>query len=136
MDKYRKESALRFGVCLRKLLVKKYPYARITSVFLAEQYNLRANSSETISNETARKWLNGISLPSVHRFQVLQVWLGMDNEFVAKYTDIASDGTFLPNPSESLNSIDSIASIMSRSQLFDSKQIDFIKNTLLTVITK
>lgn len=130
MDKYRIESAKRFGICLRELLKSKYPYLRITSVFLAEQYNLRSNSSHAISNETARKWLNGTSLPSVHRFHVLHTWLGIDYKFIAKYDDIESGNSLSLTAHSSLNDL---TNILTRSNLFDNHQIDFVKNTIINM---
>lgn len=131
MDKYRKESARRFGICLREALRLKYPYSKITSIFLASQFNLRSKTSNTISNETARKWLNGVSLPSVHRFEVLHEWLGIDNTFLAKYDDLNYSGPISTSDFDNLYSINNLTSILSKSQLFDHQQIDFVKNAIL-----
>lgn len=125
MDKYRKESARRFGICLRDSLRKKYPLVKITAVFLASQYNLRSTTSNTISNESARKWLNGISLPSVHRFEVLREWLGIDNSFIAKYDEL--NNFLIVNSSFDGIQTNDLSSILSKSNLFDRQQIDFIQ---------
>lgn len=128
MDKYRKESARRFGICLRSSLKRKYPLVKITAVFLASQYNLRSTTSNTISNETARKWLNGITLPSVHRFEVLREWLEIDNSFIAKYHEL--NNLLLVNSSIDGIFTSNLSSILSKSNLFDSQQIDFIQRTV------
>lgn len=130
------ETARRFGICLRESLKSKYPYLRITSVFLASQYNLRSVTSDTISSETARKWLNGISLPSVHRFQVLHEWLGIDNKFIAKYDDLHLNGSLYSTGSNYLGDFDHLTSILSGSKLFEKHQIDFLKKTILTIKSK
>jgi hypothetical protein len=85
MDNFREETALNLSKMLRRLLKIKYPHTKLTAAFVASQYNLRARSSGSISNETARKWLSGISIPAAHRLQVLTDWLGIQNaDFVYK----------------------------------------------------
>jgi hypothetical protein len=129
MDLYRKESAKRFGLWLRTTLKEKYPLVKITAIFLASQYNLRALTSDTISNETARKWLSGSTLPSVHRFQILKSWLGTDAEFLATYDDINSENLInnLPGITKNEN-IEEIKSKIYKSNLFNDAQIEFILN--------
>lgn len=130
MDEYRKESARRFGICLRNSLNIKYPHTKITSIFLASQYNLRSTYSDTISNETARKWLNGVSLPSVHRLQVLHEWLDINNEFIARYDDL-SESNMKPSSIESDNSnLEELTSALVSSKLFSNKQIDYIRRNI------
>jgi len=129
MDLYRKESAKRFGFWLRSSLKKKYPLVKITAGFLASQYNVRASTSDTISNETARKWLNGTTLPSIHRFQILKSWFNTDAFFLATYDDIKSNTnrTDTHNLSKYKNT-ESVAAKLTRSNLFNSAQIEFILN--------
>lgn len=131
MDIYRKESARRFGVYLRETLRAKYPLVKITAIFLASQYNLRSTSSNTISNETARKWLNGISLPSVHRFQVLREWLEINNSFIAKYDEL--NESLISQSSSDDFRVRNLVSIISKSNIFDEQQIYFLKTLLLTL---
>jgi hypothetical protein len=133
MDLYRKESAKRFGIWLRDSLKKKYPHVKITANFLASQYNVRAMTSDTISNETSRKWLNGVTLPSVHRFQILKNWLGSDAEFLATYDDIKTSETSSPISFES-ESFEILTSKISESNLFNATQIEYIKNLHLHII--
>ena len=46
--------------------------------FLANQFNLRAEGTTTITAETARKWIKGLSVPEIDRFKVLIKWLEFD----------------------------------------------------------
>jgi hypothetical protein len=127
MDLYRKESAKRFGIWLRLNLKTKHPQVKITADFLASQYNLRAFTSDTISNETARKWLNGTTLPSVHRFQILKSWFGADAVFLATCDEINRPAKLTNiHASSEHQYIESITSKMSQSNLFNNAQIEFI----------
>lgn len=47
---------------------------------LADQFNLRAEGTSTISRETARKWMRGKAVPQVGRLEVLIKWLGLRSE--------------------------------------------------------
>lgn len=47
---------------------------------LANQFNLRAYGTKTISRETARKWKNGLTLPEPSNLQVLIEWLNLSTE--------------------------------------------------------
>jgi hypothetical protein len=83
MDQYRKEIAKKFAVSLRSALKAKYPGVRITAPFVASNFNLRSTTSESISNETARKWLSGVSLPTVHRLYVMTQWLDIKSDYIS-----------------------------------------------------
>lgn len=132
MDRYRKESARRFGISLRNSLKVKYPFVKITSIFLASQYNLRSSTSNTISNETARKWLNGISLPSVHRFQALRDWLGIDCNFIVRYDEFNANKVTYSTVVNESSSCELISRI-SQSNLFNEQQIEYIKKIAVSL---
>jgi hypothetical protein len=51
-----------------------------SSTELANQFNLRAYGTKTISRETARKWKNGLTLPEPANMQVLIEWLNLNTE--------------------------------------------------------
>ena len=71
----REQFAFEFAELLNKYLIRKYK--KIPSAnFFANQFNLRAKGTTTITAETARKWLRGISVPEIDRFLVLIDWLG------------------------------------------------------------
>jgi PAS domain-containing protein len=48
-----------------------------TAARLADQFNLRAYGTKTISRETARKWKCGLALPEAGNLQVLIEWLNL-----------------------------------------------------------
>ncbi len=77
MMENRKEFAARFAEVLNAHLVKKYNKVP-SGYFFANQFNLRAQGTTTITAETARKWIKGIAVPEIDRFKVLIEWLSMD----------------------------------------------------------
>ena len=74
MMKNRKEFATKFAQVLIQHLIKKYNKVP-SGYFFANQFNLRAQGTSTITAETARKWIKGISVPEIDRFKVLIDWL-------------------------------------------------------------
>ena len=77
MMENRKEFAKKFAEILKHHLVMKYKKVP-SGYFFANQFNLRAKGTTTITAETARKWIKGISVPEIDRFKVLIEWLSMD----------------------------------------------------------
>ena len=74
MMENRKQFAAKFASVLNEHLIKKYK--KIPSgYFFANQFNLRAKGTTTISAETARKWIKGLAVPEIDRFKVLIEWL-------------------------------------------------------------
>lgn len=54
-------------------------YGRVPSAaLLAREFNLRAYETNGISQESARRWLRGLSLPEEQRLKVLVNWLDLD----------------------------------------------------------
>jgi len=74
MMENRKQFAAKFAEVLKQHLIKKYNKVP-SSYFFANQFNLRAQGTSTITAETARKWIKGISVPEIDRFKVLIDWL-------------------------------------------------------------
>jgi transcriptional regulator with XRE-family HTH domain len=71
------EQTLRTGIA-RKL------GRQVSAQRFADQFNLRAHGTETISRETARKWMRGTTIPDYERLAVLIQWLELDPlEFLA-----------------------------------------------------
>jgi hypothetical protein len=64
----------------RELRLKcKQKYGVILSAEqFARNYNLRSHEMNSISRETARKWLRGVSFPEPKRLIVLIDWLDID----------------------------------------------------------
>jgi transcriptional regulator with XRE-family HTH domain len=126
MDAYRKESAVQFGSWLRQKLIQKYPNTKITANFLASNFNLRSTTSNTISNETARKWLNGIALPSIHRFETIKNWLGSDVDFLITYSELETIRSGANTLKKSQDS--DVFTKIKDSNMFSYRQIEFLKN--------
>ena len=69
----------RFSIALRSGLVNKF--SRIpTAQKLSDEFNLR--SVNPITRETARKWINGITMPESERLLVLIQWLSLNADYV------------------------------------------------------
>jgi hypothetical protein len=51
-----------------------------SSTEIANNFNLRAYGTKTISRETARKWKSGITFPEPANLQVLVDWLNLNPE--------------------------------------------------------
>lgn len=66
-----------FRYHLNNALQKKFK-KKVTSAFLAMQFNLLVEEELSISRETARKWLNGQTLPEINRLKILLNWLEID----------------------------------------------------------
>jgi hypothetical protein len=49
---------------------------------LANEYNLRARGTNTISRETARKWIRGDAFPEIDKLTILALWLGLNLNFL------------------------------------------------------
>lgn len=76
MNDNRKATCALFGRALSRCLLAHY--GRIPSAAkFADGFNLRAYGTTTISRETARKWLNGATIPEVGRLKVLMNWIGL-----------------------------------------------------------
>ena len=73
----RKEFAAKFAEILNRALTRKYKKVP-SGAFLSNQFNLRAQGTTTITAETARKWVKGLSVPEIDRFKVLIKWLELD----------------------------------------------------------
>lgn len=63
-------------LCLE--LVRYYGRMPSASV-VARDFNLRCTQdAKPITNETARRWIKGISIPELMRLNVLSNWIGLD----------------------------------------------------------
>lgn len=67
----------RFAALLRDSL--RAEYGRIPSAaVVAREFNLRAHGTTPISQESARRWIRGVSLPEEERLRVLVNWLDLN----------------------------------------------------------
>ena len=75
MGKYCKKFAAYFKEKL-KVRYKKVP----STNFIANEFNLRAHDSSTVSREAVRKWLNGLSFPKSDKLTVMRKWLDIETD--------------------------------------------------------
>jgi hypothetical protein len=75
LDKLRKK----FSAHFKEQLKKRYKKVPSTS-FIANEFNLRAHDSETVTREAVRKWLNGLSFPKSDKLSVMRKWLDLRTE--------------------------------------------------------
>ncbi len=75
MKKLRKQFAQHFKEKLKNRY-KKVP----STNFIANEFNLRAHDSSTVSREAVRKWLNGLSFPTSDKLSVMRKWLDLQTD--------------------------------------------------------
>ena len=71
---------------LNKALKLRYKSKKISALYFATQFNKQCKKSSLhISQESARKWLKGLSFPNQERVMVLILWLKLDSRlFILK----------------------------------------------------
>ena len=75
-------------LCLE--LVRHYGRMPSASV-VARDFNLRCTQDvKPITNETARRWIKGISIPELMRLNVLSNWIGLDIGNIQKNNSAAN----------------------------------------------
>jgi hypothetical protein len=78
-----------FSALLRDSLRSRF--GRIPSAaVVAREFNLRAYDTAPISQESARRWIRGVSLPEEERLRVLVNWLDLDFNRVLRAKDRGS----------------------------------------------
>jgi hypothetical protein len=73
----------KFSVHFKEQLKKRYKIVPSTN-FIANEFNLRAHDSSTVSREAARKWLNGLSFPKSDKLSVMRKWLDIETDLFDK----------------------------------------------------
>lgn len=73
----RKSTASCLAKAINEGLIKKFGKIPSANIF-ANQFNLRAYGTKTITRETARKWLLGLAVPEIDKLVVLVEWLDID----------------------------------------------------------
>lgn len=66
-----------FGCILRAALKRRYKKPP-SAAFVAREFNLRSKYGSPVSNETARRWIRGVSIPDAVRLVTLARWLDID----------------------------------------------------------
>ena len=75
----------RFHLAFRAGLINRFGEIPTASK-LAIEFNLRNFQSKPISRESARKWINGQSIPEIARLKTLIAWLDLDASFIYSTT--------------------------------------------------
>jgi hypothetical protein len=75
LEKHQKKFAAHFKEKL-KTRYKKIP----STSFIANEFNLRAHDSDTVTREAVRKWLNGLSFPKSDKLNVMRKWLDIQTD--------------------------------------------------------
>ena len=75
----------RFHLAFRAGLINRFGEIPTASK-LAIEFNLRNFQSKPISRESARKWINGQSIPETARLKTLIGWLNLDAAFIYSTT--------------------------------------------------
>ena len=82
----KKQSEIRdsFSSSLRNCLNAYYGRIPSAATF-ARDFNLRAYGTSPITQESARRWMRGVSLPEEDRLRVLINWLGLDYNKILRF---------------------------------------------------
>ena len=75
-----------FSKMLRDALKREFKRIPPAAVF-ANEYNFRAYGSDTITRETARKWMLGLTLPRPEKLTVLVKWLNLNTQEIYSQTN-------------------------------------------------
>ena len=67
----------KFARALREALIAHYGKLPAAS-HLSREFNLRAYGVNSISQESARRWLRGLSIPTQDKLAILSNWLSLD----------------------------------------------------------
>ena len=103
---------------LNKALRLKYKSKNISALYFATQFNKQCKKSSLhISQESARKWLRGLSFPNQERVMVLILWLKLDSRLF-----------YIENPQISNDDIENQAIIAEKAKV--------LKETLIEMTTK
>ena len=87
-----------FSEYFRAALRKKY--GRLPSAaFLAIQFNRLIASDNCVSQETARRWMRGVSMPKYSHLNTLAIWLSMDINVLLSESGISN---FVPSGKSNL----------------------------------
>jgi hypothetical protein len=78
----------RFSKGLREALRGKYGSVP-SAAFVTIQFNRRLNLKNGVSQESVRRWIRGLSMPSYCHLEVLMLWLKLDLAQILGFSTIA-----------------------------------------------
>ena len=103
-----------FSLSLVKALALRYQEIP-SAAFVAKEFNLRTSTSDSITQESARRWLRGLAIPELDKLLVLRSWLdldlnalGMPSVEAAEKRDAELKGSALAKQEEFINTAKSI----------------------------
>ena len=120
-----------FSLSLVKALALRYQEIP-SAAFVAKEFNLRTSTSDSITQESARRWLRGLAIPELDKLLVLRSWLdldlnalGMPSVEAAEKRDAELKGSTLEKQEEFINTTKSIKDalqvLMKEVQLLEEK---------------
>lgn len=120
-----------FSLSLVKALALRYQEIP-SAAFVAKEFNLRTSTSDSITQESARRWLRGLAIPELDKLLVLRSWLdldlnalGMPSVEAAEKRDAELKGSALAKQEEFINTTKSIKDalqvLMKEVQLLEEK---------------
>lgn len=107
-----------------------------SAAMVARDFNLRSRSESPISQEAARKWMRGLTVPELAKMQVLAEWLNLDLRALDSNEEPASDPNGLLHRSGS-PTLDSVSDLNLRERLvgmvaeLDRAQCEVVLNVML-----
>ena len=96
----------RFSTTLRSGLVNKFNRIPTAQKF-SDEFNLRSVNS--ITRETARKWINGLVMPESERLLILIQWLNLNSDYVYLNSTEVDEKKSSQNKIQSLRKIEAFA---------------------------
>lgn len=60
---------------------------RVSATRVADEFNLRALGTTTVTRQTALKWMTGHALPDAGRLKVIAEWLDLDLNEIFKSSE-------------------------------------------------
>jgi hypothetical protein len=87
----------KFAQNLQHCLIRKFKRIPTAQNF-ANAFNSQTNHANSITRESARKWITGQAIPEFDRLVILQDWLNLDlNGFGKAPEEVESTHSLLPN---------------------------------------
>ena len=96
----------RFSTTLRSGLMNKFNRIPTAQKF-SDEFNLRSVNS--ITRETARKWINGLVMPESERLLTLIQWLNLNSDYVYLNSTEVDEKKSPPNKIQRLRKIEAFA---------------------------
>ena len=107
-----------------------------SAAMVARDFNLRSRSESPISQEAARKWMRGLTVPELAKMQVLAEWLNLDLRALDSNEEAATDSNAALHRSGS-PSLDAVSDVNLRERLvgmvaeLDRAQCEVVLNVML-----